>query len=287
MQLTKFRNFEEFYNYNLVNNDMRLKVESRIIEEVKNKSGSGEVGLIGFCEVCKKASKFEIGIKKLKNIQKINFRENIICQYCGLGNRKRFILSYLEKKLKESKPNSTVYLYEQNSELFKQAKNFLKDIRLVGSEFCGYDRKPGEVIDGVRHEDATNLSFDNDSIDFIVSNDVYEHVQDIHKTLSEACRVLKKNGTLIISIPFHRNKKETIRRANLENKTMKHLLPPTYHENTTSKKRDSLVFYDYGWDFLNFLKNSGFDDAYALGYYSMSLGYIGDGLQLIFIATKH
>jgi len=287
MQLIKFRNFEEFHNYKSIQIDKRLQVESRIAEDIKNKRGFGKVSLKGFCEVCKKASKFKIEDKKFENTQKINFRENVVCPYCGLGNRKRFILSYLEKKLNESKIDSTVYLYEHNTRLFKQAKFFFKDIKLIGSEFRGYDKKPGEMINGVRHEDAANLSFDNNCVDFIVSSDVYEHVQDIHKTLSEAYRVLKKKGTLIISIPFHRKNKETIMRVNLENNTMKHLLPLTYHDDPITRKRDSLVFYDYGWDFLNFLKKVGFDDAYALGYYSMFLGYVGEGLQFIFIASKH
>jgi len=240
--------------------------------------------LIGYCEVCKKATKFNFK-KRLLTPENLNFRGNFHCQHCGLGNRKRFLLSYLEKTLKDSEPDSTVYLYEQATSWFTHAKIF-KDINLIGSEFMGYDKKSGEIINGFRHEDATNLSFENESIDIIASNDVYEHVQDINKALREAHRVLKKNGTLVISVPFFSNEGKTIKRSILENGKIKYLLPPVYHENTISKKKDSLVFYDYAWDLLDFIKDAGFSDAYMLGYYSMFFGYIGDGLQFIFIAKK-
>jgi len=90
---------------------------------------------------------------------------------------------------------------------------------------------------------------------------------------------------LLVSIPFSGNYKETIRRAVLENGEIKNLLPEVYHGNPLSKK-GSLVFYEYGWDFLDFLKDAGFSDAYMLAYYSILYGYLGDGNQFIFVAKK-
>jgi ubiquinone/menaquinone biosynthesis C-methylase UbiE len=45
------------------------------------------------------------------------------------------------------------------------------------------------------------LPFANNSIDFIVSTDVFEHVQDIEQVLSECHRVLKKGGRLLVVFP--------------------------------------------------------------------------------------
>ena len=46
-----------------------------------------------------------------------------------------------------------------------------------------------------------SLPYENDSIDFIVSTDVLEHVVDVEKTLSECHRVLKKGGSALIAFP--------------------------------------------------------------------------------------
>ena len=129
------------------------------------------------------------------------------------------------------------------------------------------------------------LSFDDNSLDIIVSNDVYEHVPDIQTVLKEAFRVLKSNSKILISVPFHYSERRTKRRAYLNNGKTVHLAPALYHGNPLSEK-DSLVFYEYGWDFLDFCKGAGFNDAYVLAYYSLFFGYIGEGLQMIFIAEK-
>jgi hypothetical protein len=44
----------------------------------------------------------------------------------------------------------------------KQNKN------IVGSEFLGMNIKSGEIINGVMHQDLTNLSFENNSFDLVV-----------------------------------------------------------------------------------------------------------------------
>ncbi|TFG13422.1 MAG: class I SAM-dependent methyltransferase [Promethearchaeota archaeon] len=49
--------------------------------------------------------------------------------------------------------------------------------------------------------DATNLPFPDDFFDVICSFDVYEHIKDDTKAVSESLRVLKKGGHLIFTVP--------------------------------------------------------------------------------------
>jgi len=49
--------------------------------------------------------------------------------------------------------------------------------------------------------DATNLPFDNESFDVVTMFDVIEHVPDHQKAISEALRVLKPKGFLLVSTP--------------------------------------------------------------------------------------
>jgi ubiquinone/menaquinone biosynthesis C-methylase UbiE len=50
--------------------------------------------------------------------------------------------------------------------------------------------------------DVTKLKFKDSSFDFILSSDVLEHVPDHEKAINEFARVLKKNGTLILTFPY-------------------------------------------------------------------------------------
>lgn len=276
MSLNEFRNIIEFQeNLSSLRNE-RILIESRIIQEKKNFK---KWNLVGFCELCQKASRFEFDKKN------INFRESLKCEHCKLINRWRFMLAYLKKKLKNMNSNPSVFMYEEVTPLFNYAEKFFSNINLIGSEFLGYDKKPGEIIKNIRHENSMELSFNDNSFDIIVSTDVFEHVPDIQKTLTEAYRVLKENGTLLISVPLDVNKQETVQRAVYENGKIKSLLPEVYHGNPMSSK-GSLVFHDYGWDFLNFLTKAGFKEVFLLDYYSISYGYIGDGIQFILVAKK-
>jgi len=276
MEFVKLRSFEE---YQKLDRNERIELENFIIKEFEEKQRDY---LIGYCTVCDRPTHFII--QKNKKGQ-INLKEKLFCEYCKLNNRKRFMLCFLKEIAQNSNSYLSVFMYEQITRFFKLAQP-TKNIDLVGSEFLGYDKKSGQVIDKIRNEDAMNLSFDDNSFDVIVSNDLYEHVPDINKSLKEAYRVLKNSGTLLISIPFLIENTKTIRRATLEEGKIKHILEPIFHSNPAARKEGSLVFYDYGWDFLDFLKKAGFKDSYMLGYYEIFYGYIGKGLEFIFVAKK-
>ncbi len=279
VEFVKLRSFEEFQKYQKSNRNERILYENNLIKEFEeNKLNS----ISGYCRVCEKNTKFKLNINKKK---KINFRGSLVCEHCKLGNRKRFMLSFLKDFTKNSDSNLRVFMYEQITKFFRLAQK-INSIDLTGSEFLGYEKNPGQIIKNIRNEDALNLSFKDNSFDVIVSNDVFEHIPNINKSLSEAQRVLKNSGSLLISIPFYQNKLKTIRRASIKEGNIENILPPMYHSNPISKKDDSLVFYDFGWDFLDFLKSAGFSEQYLLGYYDIFHGHIGNGLQFIFVAKK-
>ena len=117
---------------------------------------------------------------------------------------------------------------------------------VFGSEYLGNNIKSGEIINGIRHEDALALSLASNSIDVIVSNDVYEHVPDIARTFSEASRVLRDNGRLILAIPFQTSEISSRKRAEADGEKINYLEPARYHGNPLSEQ-GALVFYDFGW----------------------------------------
>ena len=145
----------------------------------------------------------------------------------------------------------------------------------------------GAEVDGIRHEDALALTFDDASFDVVVSNDVFEHVPDIDRALAECARVLRPGGRLLFSIPFNAARDETVQRARMRpDGEVEELLPPEYHGNPIGDGR-SLVYYDYGWDILDRLRRAGFAEAHAVGAWSALYGYLGGArLQLVFSARR-
>lgn len=282
--LIKIRNTEEYEHYFNNISKETYSVE-RLMAEVNKNNKSWD--LIGYCQCCEKEAKFKLDWM-YSDGDMPNYRERLICNHCGLNNRQRFIINYIKSMVRnfDNTENKTIYCYEQVTSFYQYIKSLSQnlDFNLIGSEYLGYDKKPGELINGVRHEDALNLSFRDKSIDIIVSNDVYEHVPDIKKAMSEAYRVLKDGGKIIFSVPFYTFERKTKRRAEFQDGKIFNIMPEQYHGNPVSNK-GSLVFYDFGWDLIDTCKEVGFTDCYMLSYYSYFYGYLGV-FQFIFVAEK-
>ena len=286
LELVKINNQSDYEAYIRTYWPERFAFEKRIaIENISNPGWE----MHGHCEICSKTTVFLMDWSNSYNYPECkmpSFREGLLCPGCMLSNRLRFMAKYLTRQVQENgKDYTDVYLYEQVTNFYKYVKNNLNKADVIGSEYLGANRISGEIIDGIRHEDALSLSFLDDSIDIMVSNDVYEHVPDIGKALQEACRVLRSGGKLLFSIPFQSAEPNSRQRVTFIENELQYLLPEQYHGNPISEK-GSLVFYDFGWDILETCKDAGFKDAYMLAYYSINLGYIGHGIQYIFVAEK-
>jgi SAM-dependent methyltransferase len=236
--------------------------------------------LPGVCQVCERAVAFQ-GDWKYSNGRTVNFREWLLCPHCRLNNRKRFMAHLLQTAVHGSRHPAAVYIFEQVTPFFAWAQRELA-ATVVGSEYLGAGVEGGATVEGVHHENALALSFDDSTFGAIVSCDVFEHVPDIDRCLAECARVLRPGGRMYFSIPVH-DAPETVQRAAMRDGELVELLPPRYHWNPVDPE-GSLVFYDHGWDILDRCRQAGFADAYALGYWSLLYGYLGQGLQLMFVA---
>ena len=83
---------------------------------------------------------------------------------------------------------------------------FVRAVAQHGAEVIGVDINQ-EMIMALHDEHfmtmpATNLTFPDNTFDKIYSFEVIEHIPEIEKCFSEACRVLKENGQLIVSFPW-------------------------------------------------------------------------------------
>ena len=104
----------------------------------------------------------------------------------------------------------------------------------------------GSYKDGVRCEDITNLTFQDDSFDLVITQDILEHVYDPYLALSEIQRILKPGGYHIFTVPFHEGINTVTRAKQIDGKII-HLSPPVHHVGR-GKTQGALVFTDFGED---------------------------------------
>ncbi len=110
---------------------------------------------------------------------------------------------------------------------------------------------------GVRNEDLTDLSFQDDCLDLFITSDVMEHLYDIEKAFSEIHRVLKPGGIHVFTIPNTAPFPDTtIKRVKIEHDgTLAHLKPAHYHNSGDGSK--CLVYTDYGADIVDMIDQFG------------------------------
>ena len=96
---------------------------------------------------------------------------------------------------------------------FLRGKNYNN---LIGVDFTD---KPLKLIKqrdpfiDVRKGDVNDLPIDDESIDLYLSMGVIEHFEEgPQQSLNEAIRVLKKNGILIVAVPYQNLYRSTIRK---------------------------------------------------------------------------
>ncbi len=257
--------------------------ENKLVKNVKSDNFYYE----GFCLACNKDSNFLVdnlwgGIRDL-NSWIPNWRERLVCSHCEMNNRQRLVSSVFKQNI-DGRVNLNLYLMEQITPIFSWAKKNL-DAKITGSEYLSSDLKSGVSINGVRHEDIQGLSFPDDHFDFILSNDVFEHIPNPKKGFEESARVLKQGGVMIFTIPFFTSYDSSLTRATLakDGSILNHATE-IYHGNPLNAA-GSLVFTDFGWDILSDIKSAGFLDAYINFYYSKDYAHLGN-YQSIFFAQK-
>ncbi len=72
---------------------------------------------------------------------------------------------------------------------------------------------PGEVVEGVRSEDLTRMTYADDSFDLVLTSESLEHVPDLDAALGEVRRVVVPGGRHIFTVPLLPGTPHTFARA--------------------------------------------------------------------------
>jgi SAM-dependent methyltransferase len=116
---------------------------------------------------------------------------------------------------------------------------------------------PGTIVNGIRCENLEHLTFDNESFDLHVTQDVFEHLFDPAAACREIARTLRPGGAHVFTTPLVRKNEPTRFCASLApDGSVIHLIePPEYHGSPISSE-GSLVTVNWGYDITTFIFES-------------------------------
>jgi SAM-dependent methyltransferase len=212
---------------------------SKLIQYLKSQKG--------YCPICEQQVRF---IKKNAWL-----RDHYRCSKCNSIPRFRAIID----TIKRFYPDFENLIVHESSPNTGASSAFLKKRCKHYSSSQYFDNVPrGEYKDGHRSEDLAALTFADNSIDLLITQDVFEHVMEPEKAFNEIARVLKPGGAHIFSMPWYPQLQKTRQRAKVEKGNIIYLEEPVYHGNPVDREKGSLVTFDWGQDFIDFIyKSSG------------------------------
>ena len=218
-------------------------------------------------------------------------KESNYCPYCRTKYRGRRIASavllYYAAKDHKTQARSIVDWVEQPEarKLHIAEINRIDGLhgplaRLSQCAFSDYSdaAKPGEVIDGIRSEELTHLTYPDASFDIVLTSESLEHVPDLNATLREIYRVLVPGGRHIFTIPLMPGVPKTYSRAKLHRDgSVEHLAVPIKHPGGD---QGDLVFTEFGADAPDLFRAAGFECDVLFGPMSE------EDVNIVFVCTK-
>ena len=201
-------------------------------------------------------------------------KESLACSRCGANLRgRRLALVLLDRyPVGEPTPRSVAdWAGRPDANRLRVAEinrvDGLHDALIVLRHFAASDHsegaEPGSVVDGVRHEDLTRLTYPDASFDLILTSETLEHVPDLAAALAEIHRVLIPGGRHLFTVPLLPGIATTFPRARLiDDGSIITLAPPIHHPGGDTGWP---VFTEFGADLPALLQRAGFEVTVHFG----------------------
>jgi SAM-dependent methyltransferase len=212
---------------------------------------------VGHCVVCDKPSLFILSDELWK------IRNHAICINCRSVARQRHIAHCIVLALKEKNVKKYVELNERSdisiyfAEAGTQLVRALQSSQTITTSEFFDDCRPGEMKGGIMCQDLQKLTFDNNKFDIVVTQDVFEHIQEWKVAAKEIHRVLKTGGAHVFSIPFYFTPKTKKLFDYVDEKFVPIIEPVEYHGDGI---RGSIPAYNhFGFDMITEMTQIGYD----------------------------
>jgi len=240
----------ESNNQNLLNTKRQVEESNEFLSTKSNdklitNSTNTHFQNYGYCHCCDSIVKFfATGVW---------WRDQYICTNCLSIPRERALMYIIEKyftnwkelKIHESSPT------ERGASI--RLKNECKEYS-TSQFFPGIEM--GSAHLGYQCQNLENLTFENESFDLFITQDVFEHIFHPDKAFKEIARVLKHGGAHIFTTPLvNKNHPSSVTAKLDRDGKVEHLIEkPEYHGNPISSE-GSLVTMHYGFDIVETIYN--------------------------------
>jgi SAM-dependent methyltransferase len=133
------------------------------------------------------------------------------------------------------------------------------NINYKASQFYS-GHKSGALVNNFINQNLENQTFEDESFDLVITQDVMEHVMNPDKAFAEIARTLKPGGAHIFTVPLVNKFQPTEKWAELdENSNLRFLKEPEYHGNPIDPKGSPVTMH-WGYDIVEHIKSaSGLD----------------------------
>lgn len=176
------------------------------------------------------------------------YRDHLLCRTCQTIPRERALM----RVLTEYYPNwRELDLHESSPGVHGLSLKLKEDCQGYSASHYFPDIPFGSTHPelGFRNESLEELTFEDNSLDLIITQDVMEHVFHPNKAFAEIARVLKPGGAHIFSVPIQNKTKPSQRRAKITKKgVIKHLIEPAEYHGNPVDPDGALVTFDWGYD---------------------------------------
>ena len=235
----------------------------------------------GICTVCGSVSEFEHNGGSV--------RESFRCEHCRSSLRYRgqakAILEALGQgeasieALAKSPEFACLDIYEPG--LVGPFRRYFRELPGYRQSYFWPDLPAGAVKDGVPNHDLQELDLPAESVDLVVTSDIFEHVRRPFKAFKELHRVLRVGGRHVFTVPAQfPMRMTTVKRVDTSSEEDVLLLPATYHSSGDGDK--ALVYNDFGADMLDRLEKMGF--ATSVSFIDRDKALCGKNIT--FVSTK-
>jgi SAM-dependent methyltransferase len=226
----------------------------------------------GYCTICEKNVFFAKTGPWL--------RDEYICLSCHSIPRNRALLkvlgqhfpSWRDLRIHESSPGGP-----SSDKIRRECQ------KLVATQFFS-DVPRGELRDGQQSENLESLTFQDNSFDLVITQDVFEHILRPERAFAEIARTLRPDGAHVFTVPYYRGKKTVIRAQAKASGGIEHLMEPDYHLNPIDPA-GSLVITEWGDEICHFIFQSSGMMTSIFSFLNTRLGLEGEFLD-VFVSRK-
>lgn len=198
----------------------------------------------GICPICEQSERFQSKYAWL--------RDHFLCSGCKSIPRERALMYVIQKyypafrelAIHESSPVAR----GTSLKLAKQCPAYLASQYDTSVTFGEPHPKKN-----YRSEDLENQTFDDESFDLVITQDVLEHLFHPDQAFAEIARTLKPGGAHIFTTPLVNRLQPSQRAASIdENGEIEYFCEPEYHGNPIDRN-GSLVTMRWGYDICDYI----------------------------------